>query len=85
MRPRATARALLITGLACFFLPLGAWGQQQKPWTWKDHNGKVRPRADLDEILGQHKVWQESQGESGARADLSCADLWGAGTRGSRT
>ena len=78
MRQRATASALFLIALACLWLPLGAQGQQQKPWTWKDRNQMVRSRADLDEILAQHKLWVESKGKSGTRADLSSADLSGA-------
>ncbi len=77
MRPRATASALLFMALACLWLPLGAWGQQQrsKPWTWTDRDGNVRSRADLDEILKQHKLWLESATKSGARANLEHTDL----------
>ena len=39
-----------------------------------DH--KQRSGADLDEILKQHKLWLASAKKAGARADLSCADLF---------
>lgn len=81
MRPRATAYALLFMTLLCLSLPLGASGQPQettKEWTWKDRDGQVRSRADLDRILEQQKQWVESQGKSGAQAELYKADLRGA-------
>jgi len=47
-------------------------------WTWKDSSGQTRLRADLDQILDQHKQWVESKGQQGKRADLTGADLSGA-------
>ncbi|UCS82848.1 hypothetical protein vBYenSP400_58 [Yersinia phage vB_YenS_P400] len=31
--------------------------------------------TDLNKILGEHKIWIESYGESGSRADLCRANL----------
>ncbi|EHW0487632.1 pentapeptide repeat-containing protein [Salmonella enterica] len=38
--------------------------------------------ADLSKILEEHKVWITSMRESGSRANLRCADLYGADLRG---
>ena len=51
---------------------------QDKVWTWKDRSGQTRTRAELDEILRQHKLWLVSKRESGSRAILRGADLTGA-------
>jgi len=75
---RVTASSLLIATLLCLSAALPAVAQQQKAWTWKDRDGKVRSRGDLDKILEQHELWWASEKKSGARADLSFADLRGA-------
>ena len=75
---RATASSLLIAVFLCLSAAIPAAAQQQEPWIWKDRDGKVRSRADLDEILKQRKLWLESVGKSGAQADLRGADLSGA-------
>jgi pentapeptide repeat protein len=36
-----------------------ASAEPQKAWRWVDPNLKVRSRADLDEILKQHRFWLE--------------------------
>ena len=77
MRVRATASSLLIAVLFCLSAAIPTWAQQEAEWTWKDGAGDVRSRADLDEILKQHKLWLESGQKSGARADLGYADLHG--------
>jgi hypothetical protein len=56
--------------------------QQQKEWTWKDGQGKLRTRADLDRILTEHQVWVESREKSGTQAGLRDADLTGANLTG---
>ncbi|EIE9272636.1 pentapeptide repeat-containing protein, partial [Salmonella enterica] len=38
--------------------------------------------ADLSKILEEHKVWITSMRESGSRADLRGANLYGANLRG---
>jgi uncharacterized protein YjbI with pentapeptide repeats len=48
------------------------------PWTWKDSSGQTRSRADLDQILDQHRQWVVSKEQRGKRADLAGADLSGA-------
>src|SRR5271166_3690803 len=78
MRVRATTGSLLIAISLCLFASIPTAAQQQKDWTWKDRDGKPRSRADLDEILKQHRLWVESEGKSGTRADLSGANLSGA-------
>ena len=75
MRVRATASSLLIAISLALSAAIPTSAQQQEEWTWKDRDGKVRSQADLDEILKQHKLWLDSQGKSGARADLSGANL----------
>jgi uncharacterized protein YjbI with pentapeptide repeats len=47
----------------------------QAAWTWKDSKGVVKARADLDRILSDHKLWVETHGAKGKRADLKAADL----------
>lgn len=75
MKPPATARAPLLLAWVCLLLPLSAWGQQKKLRTWTDRNGNSRSRADLEEILEQHKSWLKSFRTAGARADLHGAIL----------
>ena len=45
-------------------------------------NGGKPSRAELDEILKQHKLWLTSEMKSGARANLTSADLRGANLNG---
>src|SRR5271157_4374074 len=81
MRVRATASSLLIATLLCLYaaIPVAAQQQKRQPeWTWTDRDGKKHSRADLDEILKQHKLWWESKMTCGERADLDGADLRGA-------
>jgi Pentapeptide repeats (8 copies) len=82
MRVRATASSLLIAISFCLCDTLPTSAQQQKAWTWKARDGKVRSRADLDKLLEQHELWMDSKEKSGARADLSGADLSHADLRG---
>ena len=49
--------------------------QQAPEWTWKDNKGTSRNRSELEVILGESKVWAESNGKSGSRADLHGATL----------
>ena len=35
-------------------------------------------QSELNHILKQHKLWLESNGNKGKKADLTNADLWGA-------
>ncbi len=56
----------------------------QEEWTWKDRDGEVRTRAELDEILENHRIWKAGEMEgtdAGIRADLTGADLSGADLR----
>src|SRR5271157_4823805 len=78
MRVRATASSLLIAISLCLCAAIPTSAQQHETWTWKDRDGKVRSRADLDEILKQHKLWLDSEQKSGSRADLRGAHLGGA-------
>ena len=82
MRRHGRTIAFALIPILSFLLPLGAWGQQQSPWTWKDREGKIRSRADLDQILAQHKLWLEPGSRLGTKADLSCMDLHGADLHG---
>jgi Pentapeptide repeats (8 copies) len=59
--------------LLCLLSTLDARGQAA--WTWKDSKGVVRPRAELDSIIADHRKWAESKGAQGKRANLSGADL----------
>ena len=53
---------------------------------------KTITKTELKSILAEHKLWLESNGKQGTRADLTdadltganlpCADLWGANLRG---
>jgi uncharacterized protein YjbI with pentapeptide repeats len=72
---RATASSLLIAISLCLSAAIPTSGQQLKEWTWKDRDGKVRSRADLDEILRQHQLWLASHSKSGAPANLRDANL----------
>lgn len=78
MKPHATVSLLLFTALLCLSSP--TLGQRQEEWTWKDKSGNVRSRADLDRIIGQHKIWfgseRNSRGLEGWwESDLKGADL----------
>ncbi len=67
---------LFLAALFSLFVSLPALGQpQQQIWMWRDAVGGVRSRADLDEVLKQHRLWINSSGKSGARANLSGANL----------
>jgi hypothetical protein len=70
--------SLLIAVLLCLSATVPTWAQQPEDWTWTDSEGRVGTSADLYEILRLHKLWHTSNGKSGARADLSLADLHGA-------
>lgn len=71
------ASPLWLAVLWCLAVPLAASDQQheQRLWTWKDNRGNVRSRTDLKDILDLHRSWLNSNGVSGARADLSDANL----------
>jgi hypothetical protein len=80
------AASMLIVVLLCFGVAAQMAMQQKQEWTWKDRNGQIRSKADLDEILRQHKLWLESDGKTGVQlgiygADFSGADLSGADLR----
>jgi len=77
MRVRATASSLLIAVLCCLSAVLPTRAQRLGGPTWTDGYGKIRSRADLDEILKQHKLWLDSKEKSGARADFRFAHLSG--------
>jgi Pentapeptide repeats (8 copies) len=83
MRVRATASSLLIVTLLCLAAAVPAATQQQEGWAWRDRYGKPKSRADLDEILKQHKLWVTSGEKSGRRALLEDVDLNGADLSGS--
>jgi len=78
MKLASTLGALLFAALLCLSGPLRASEEQPKEWTWKDAQGNVRSRADLDAILAQHKLWVDSACKSGTRADLRHTGLRGA-------
>lgn len=77
MRVRATGNALLIAIWLCLSAAFPALAQQQIEWRGAYADGTLMTRADLDERLKQHKLWVDSNGESGVRADLRGADLNG--------
>src|SRR5712664_2030792 len=62
-------------------LDVGASFGQDKNWTWSDKSGRVRTRAELEEILRKHSEWLDSDAKRGKRADLSGAYLQGADLR----
>ena len=78
MRVRATASSVLIAVLLCLSATILTWAQQKAEWTWNDRDGKVRSRAELDEILKKHELWVKSYRVSGTRAELSETILDGA-------
>jgi len=63
--------------ILCFLAAIPASGNAP-PWTWKDSKHVVRSEAELNSILAEHRVWLDTQGTGGKRADLSGADLAGA-------
>jgi len=66
---------LLLLGLAP---ALAQEKPPEKPWTGKLDNGQVITKADLDQILQDHKLWVESNGIKGNMAHLVWAHLEGA-------
>jgi len=72
---------LLVFLLAAAALPFPLVGQaapnavNQTAWTWKDSKKIVHSRAELDAILRLNKVWVDTHGSKGTRADLKDADL----------
>ncbi len=61
--------------LFCFVSTLHA---ADKLWTWRDRNGVLHSRAELDAILQEHRKWLDSSGSEGTMANLSMASLSGA-------
>jgi uncharacterized protein YjbI with pentapeptide repeats len=80
-RMAAIYRSMLMLVLPSVLLVGTSFGQDQK-WTWTDKSGRVRTRAELEEILRKHSEWLDSDGKSGERADLSGANLRGAQLKG---
>ncbi len=68
---------LLAFVLIAAFIPiaLAEPADGQTAWTWKDSKGVKRTRADLDAILRDHKLWVDSHGAKGRRADFKASDL----------
>ena len=52
--------------------------QRVKPWSGKWADGRVMTRANLDQILREHRLWLERDEKQGKRAFLWEADLSGA-------
>jgi len=50
-------------------------------WTWKDRDGGVQSRAELDRLLSEHIEWLQT-GDKGKKINLSGADLSGADLSG---
>lgn len=78
MRGLTKAWVPTLVALVCLLAACPTYAQ----WTWKDPNGKTRTRAELDNILKENHVYEESQGKRGARAGLFGADLNGAELNG---
>jgi uncharacterized protein YjbI with pentapeptide repeats len=76
---RATTSSLMIAISLCLPTAIPASAQQQKEWTWKDRDQRVKSAADLDEIL-RHKLSEISHDEHWSRIPglLSGTDLRGA-------
>src|SRR5208283_4293202 len=72
MRVRATASSLLIAVSLCLFVTIPTWAQQQSAL---NQRARRPSQAELKEILKQHKLWLQSNKQSGSRADLRGADL----------
>ena len=74
MKP--SLRGRYFASISFLFLSLVfAASAQDKEWTWKDSSRQTRTQAELYEILDQNRIWVESGGQSGMRADLSGANL----------
>ena len=54
------ATSLLIAVLLCLAAAAQTASQRWEDWTWKDRDGKIRLRADLDKSLEQHKLLVEA-------------------------
>lgn len=67
--------ALIILILLPAFAQEAKKPEREKPWTGKLADGRVITRADLDQILQDHKLWLESDGKKGKKADLARAYL----------
>ena len=78
----------LVRYLACMALTLWlfnlcpAFGQEkekalEKPWTGRLADGRLITEADLDQILQEQKLWKESDGKKGKRANLRAGPIYG--------
>ncbi len=56
-------------------LAVGSVSGQPKQWTGQWPDGSPLTRAELNEVLSEHREWVHSDGRSGSRADLSGAKL----------
>ncbi len=50
--------------------------QKQKEWTWRDHQGKTRTKAELRTLLQKHKKWLDATIFYGMCTDKSGMLLW---------
>jgi uncharacterized protein YjbI with pentapeptide repeats len=79
---------LLVFLLAAAALPFPLAGQavpnavKQTAWTWTDSNQVAHTRAELDAMLRVNKVWVDSNGSKGKRADFTLAGLANADLHG---
>ena len=77
-RPIQLAIVLIIFALLQPTFVFGQDKSNKKPWTGKLADGTEITEKDLLHLIRQHKIWLESKGESGQRANLEKADLKGA-------
>ena len=79
---------LLVFLLAAAALPFPLTGQttqsagKETEWTWTDSKKAVHTRAELDAMLRINKVWVDSNGSKGKRADFTLAGLANADLHG---
>lgn len=75
MNPRVQRRLAAVGAFLALLVPSQSGAQEKKEWTWKDRDRKTRTRAELEQILAEHKRWFDLGQSHGTRADLSRADL----------
>src|SRR2546430_15711740 len=65
----------LLTGFMFLVITFSVQALSSGNWVWRDGSGVERSAKDFKQILEQHKLWLESNGKFGKRANFEGADL----------